>query len=97
MSKVQLLAAEAALGKMLRGDYFDICTIDTIATMLNLKPDREAYNILRTLHCVHYSDMGRELLDELPELIHRVLQSPSFEASRINIVESGNVLKLVRH
>src|SRR5690606_11729581 len=80
VSNIQLMAAEAALGKMLRGNYFDICTIDRITTMLCIKPDRKAYDILSALHCVHYSDMSRELLDALPELIHKVLQSPAFEA-----------------
>lgn len=97
MSQIQLMAAEAALGKMFRSDYFDICTIDKITKMLGLKPDREAYDVLHTLHCVYYSDMSRELLNALPDLIHKVLQSPAFEASRINIVERGNVLSLVKN
>lgn len=97
MSQLQLMAAEAALQSMLSGKHFSICTIDKITEMLGIKPDKEAYSILATLHCIDYNTMRRELLEALPDLIHKVLQSPAFEASRINIVESGNVLKLVRH
>lgn len=97
MSQLQLMAAEAALQKMLSEKHFNICTMDRIIDMLGIKPDKEAYSILSTLHCIDYNAMRRELIEALPDLIHRVLQSPSFEASRINIVESGNVLKLVRH
>jgi len=91
------MAAEAALQKMLSDKHFSICTMDRIIDMLGIKPDKEAYSILSTLHCIDYNAMRRELIEALPDLIHRVLQSPSFEASRINIVESGNVLTLVRH
>ncbi len=97
MSQLQLMAAEAALKKMLSDKHFSICTMDKIVDMLGIKPDKEAYDILSTLHCIDYSAMRRELLEALPDLIHRVLRSPSFDASRINIVESGSVLKLVRH
>jgi len=97
MSQLQLMAAEAALQKMLSDKHFSICTMDRIIDMLGIKPDKEAYSILSTLHCIDYNAMRRELIEALPDLIHRVLQSPSLEASRINIVESGNVLKLVRH
>lgn len=94
---IKLLAAEAALRKMVEGDYFDICTIDRMVEMLGIKPDAEAYSILRTLHCVHYNKMGAELLSALPELIHKVLDSPRFDSSRINIVEQRGGLRLVKH
>lgn len=97
MSDIKLMAAQAALTKMVTGRHFDICTLDTIIKMMDLQPDREAYNILRTLHCIDYNMMSPDLLKALPELISTVLQSPSFEASRINIVSQGSALKLIRH
>lgn len=93
---LKLMAAQAALTKLVSGGHFSICTIDTIAKMLGVKPEREAYQILHTLHCVDYNQMAPALLNELPNLIARVLQSPSFEASRINIVGSGTSLKIVK-
>lgn len=97
MSDLKLLAVQASLTKMLSDKYFNICTIDNIVEMNNLKPDREAMAILNALHCVNYNQMPAELLNALPDLIARVLQSPSFDASRINIVETGTGLKLVKH
>ena len=97
MTDLKLLAAQAALAKMLASDYFDICTIDRVTEMMGIKPDREAYGILRTLHCVHYNQMPRQLLEGVPELIMRVLQSPALDASRINIVHDGTSLRLVKH
>ena len=96
-TELKLMAAQAALHKMLAGSSFSICTMDRIIEMMGIKPNRDAYEILHTLHCVNYNQMPAKLLEQLPDLICAVLSSPAFEASRINIVQDGNVLRLVRH
>jgi len=96
-NEIKMMAAQAALRKMVEGNSFSICTIDTIAEMLDVKPDRDTYQVLRTLHCVHYNQMPPELLEKLPELIHKALTSPAFEASRINVVSSGRGLRLIKN
>lgn len=93
---IKILAAEAALRKMLQGSHFDICCIKNVAEMLEIIPDRETMNILKTLHCVDYNQMSPDLLAELPTLIHRVLNSRRFDESRITILESNGQLKLVK-
>ena len=93
---IKMMAAQASLQKLVSQGHFSICALDTIAEMLGVKPEREAYQILRTLHCVDYNQMSKELLAELPDLIARVIQSPSFEASRINIVSADTSLKIIR-
>jgi hypothetical protein len=95
MTQLQQMATEAALAKMVSSSHFDICTIDSICKMMNLVPDRETYALLRTLHCVNYDQMRPELLAALPDLIAKVLQSPSFDASRMNIVPTGNGLRVI--
>lgn len=97
MSDIKVLAAEAALQKMLKGGHFSICTIDKIVEMLSIKPAREEYDILSTLHCVDYNQMQPELLEQLPTLIMRVLDSPRLDASRINLVSDGKHIRLVKH
>jgi hypothetical protein len=97
MSDIKVMAATAALQKMLTQSYFDICTIDNIIKMLCLVPDKDAYDILRTLHCVHYNQMPAELLEQLSILIMRVLDSPRMDVSRINIVNEGRGLRLVKN
>lgn len=97
MSDIKVMAATAALQRMLADKYFDICTINNIIKMLCLVPDSEAYHILLTLHCVHYNQMPPELLEQLSVLIMRVLDSPRMDTSRINIVSDGRGLRLVKH
>lgn len=66
-------AAIAALNKMMSQGHFSICTIDTIAAMLGITPDPEAYAVLRALHCVNYTAMPRDLYSRLPDLIQAAL------------------------
>lgn len=97
MTDLKMLSTQAALVKLFDQSYFSVCTIDRITEMMGIKPDREAYQILRTLHCVDYNQMPPALLQALPDLIMRVMQSPALDASRINIVSEGSSLKLVKH
>lgn len=66
-------AAIAALNKMMSQGHFSICTVDTIAKMLGITPDPEAYAVLRTLHCVDYTAMPRALYARLPDIIQTAL------------------------
>lgn len=42
-------------------------------------PDGQAYKILRTVHCVAWSDMPAELRDAVPKLIERCLRVPAYQ------------------
>ncbi len=75
MDDIEIMAAKAAVKKMMRDGYVSICTIDKILEMSGGIPDSKDYNILRALHCVHFSDMEPELRRGLPVLISRVLES----------------------
>ncbi|MBL4833605.1 MAG: hypothetical protein JKY26_06475 [Pseudomonas sp.] len=97
MSDIKVMAAQAALQKMLTDGYLCICTIDKITRMLSIVADREAYDVLRTLHCVHFDQMQPELLEQIPVLIMRVLDSPRMDTSRINLVSDGKHIRLVKH
>lgn len=70
------LAALTALNAMFSKNYFDICTIDSVATMLQVNPKGETYDLLRTMHCVHYDKMPRELRGQLPDLVMQCLGGP---------------------
>ncbi len=96
MGDCKMMAAEASLKKMFSDKYFSICSLDAIVESLGLSPPSQLYAQLRTLHCVNYGDMPPELLVMLPEKIAEVLRSPSFDASRLNIVSDGSVLRLVK-
>lgn len=80
MSDLKKLSAVTAVNDMLRKGYANICTIDTIARMLGADPKGDAYNILRTLHCVEFSTMPPELRDAVPELIRQCLDvAPTYQ------------------
>lgn len=76
LNETQAEVAIAALNKMLRQRYFDICTIDSVAKMLGVNPRSESYAILRPLHCVDYADMSASLKAKLPALIADCLGEP---------------------
>lgn len=73
MNDIKALAALTALNEMFAGSHFSICTIDTVAKLLGVHPQRDAYDTLHALHCVHWSKMPRELRDRMPELIQQAL------------------------
>lgn len=79
MDDIQKMAAAAALQKMVQNGYVCICTIDKILKMSGSVPDRRDYEILSTLHCVHFRDMAPELLRGLPVIIQRVLDAEGLE------------------
>lgn len=77
MNEIQLLAAQAALAKMMRNGWVDITVFDKILKMTNAVPNRQDYEILHLLHCVHFVDMDLNLRRGLPVLFDRVLQAES--------------------
>lgn len=71
------LAAQAALDKMARNGWLDITTLRGVVDALGVVPDADAMATLNLLHCVHFKDMPRELLDEIPGLIQRAVAGPN--------------------
>lgn len=67
------LTVTTALNDMMKKGWLDICTIDKVARLMDLDPKGEAYSILSPLHCVHFSEMPRELREAMPGLIKMCL------------------------
>jgi len=85
MDSLQIFAAETALRKMLKDGHFSICTVDNILKMTNVVPNARAYQILRLLHCVNFSDMPPEVQREMPDLLRDVLGGAEIDlASALN-------------
>lgn len=61
MMDIKQIALSTALKKLFTERSFSICAIDDCVKMMNVIPDREVYEIMRTVHCVNYSDMPLEL------------------------------------
>ena len=73
MDDIKALAALTALNEMFASRYFDVCTIDKVAKLLGVRPEREAYDVLHALHCIHWDKMPRELHDRVPGLVQQAL------------------------
>jgi hypothetical protein len=56
-----------ALNKLVRSSYYDICTVDNLAKVLRVSKNENGYDLLRLMHCIHYSEMGESVADELME------------------------------
>lgn len=73
MADLKQQAAVSALNKMMAGGHFNICTVREIAEMFGVMAEPEAMSILKTLHCVDFNKMPRELYASIPALIQRAL------------------------
>jgi len=73
MSNMQELIAMTALNAMFKKGHFDICTIDSVAKIMNVHPSGNEYAMLRALHCIDYKDMPKEVYDSLPGMIKKCL------------------------
>ena len=73
MNDLKALAALTALNEMFAKPHFSICTIDNVATLLGVHPERESYDTLHALHCIDWNKMPRELRDRVPALIQQTL------------------------
>lgn len=89
-------AAIVALNEMLKNASFSICTLDSVAELLGVScRGSEAYNILRTLHCINFAAMPIELRNEIPALIRQCLgRGPEFQFTSLEkeviTVSQGN-------
>jgi hypothetical protein len=70
---IKKLVAITALNNMMSKGHFSICTIDSVATMLDINPKNEAYRILNPLHCINFADMPKEIRGAVPSLIQECL------------------------
>ncbi|EYS89550.1 hypothetical protein CF68_33295 [Cupriavidus sp. SK-4] len=81
MTDLEQKAIEAALRKMFAQGHFSICTIDTCLQLLGIAQGGKAYQLLRTLHCVNFADMDRDLAQAVPGLITEVFQGVSLDVA----------------
>lgn len=86
VSDFQAKACVVALQKMFNSNYFDICTLNAVADTLGRRAllcGRD-YEALRALHCVHWSDMGRDMSRSVKE---KCLELLAIETSVIDMVD----------
>ncbi|WP_316150488.1 hypothetical protein [Cupriavidus sp. BIC8F] len=79
MTALEQHAIEAALRKMFAQGYFSICTIDSCLKLLGIPQGGKTYQLLHTLHCVHFADMDRDLAQAVPGMLAELFQGVSFD------------------
>jgi hypothetical protein len=72
--QVKKLVVQTAINKLFTDNHFSICTLDKVMDVMNISENTDAYKQLRALHCVHYSDMTKEMRDVLPLLVNEALK-----------------------
>jgi hypothetical protein len=70
----QKLVAQTAVTQIFTKDWFDICKLDAVMDALSKgSKSHPSYKLLRALHCVHYRDMPKDLIDQLPQFVNEIL------------------------
>lgn len=73
LPETRRLVITQALNDLFNKQYFDICKVDALIKVIHGSERSEAYALLRTLHCVHYSAMSPSLRDCIPLLVNECL------------------------
>lgn len=76
-TEFQRAAVIDGLRAMLRGSYFNICTIDSAAKVLGVHIDKADRAALQCLHCVDWASMSPNVAEALREKCVSVLQLDS--------------------
>lgn len=71
--------AVITINNMLASNFFSICAVDRVADLLNVNPRGPEYDILHSLHCVHFDKMTKRVRDSIPELIMACLEKQTFQ------------------
>ncbi len=71
------MVVTAAVKDLFDKNYFSICNLDNIIKLVGARAGGEAYQLLKTLHCIDYSKMQQGLRDRLPLLVNECLRNAS--------------------
>lgn len=75
LTDFQLKAANTKLQAMFASGFFDICVIDNIGNLVGVNPKMAGkdYQALYVLHCVHWTQMDRQMIEEIRRKSFEVL------------------------
>ena len=86
--------AITVLNNMMRKSFFSICEVRDTASMLGIPVNGEAYETLRTLHCVEFSAMSPAVRQAIPQLIAEVFNRP--DIFQFQLPSQRNILEPVQ-
>lgn len=77
LPEVTKMVIATSMRAMFKNGGVSICDIDQCLKLAGIIPMGQAYQLLRTLHCVKFEDMPRELAEKIPELLKEVFSGLS--------------------
>lgn len=75
MESTKQMVVTAAVKNLFETNYFSVCKLDNIIELVGARAGGEAYQLLKTLHCIDYSKMQQALRDRLPLLVNECLRN----------------------
>jgi hypothetical protein len=79
MDDLNVLAAKAAIGKMITDGYFSISAVDKAMKLLGCPRGGNEYDILSAIHCVNFRDLDPALYAAIPGLLNIVLRNDAID------------------
>lgn len=76
LPETRQLVVQTALDHLFTQSHFSICQLDSVLKIINAPQGSDAYTLLRSLHCVDYAKMPRDLRDRIPHLVNECLRPP---------------------
>ncbi len=75
-----------SLKHMFKGSHFDICNIDKCLKVLNIDPPDSEILPLRSIHCVHWSEMEPKFKQEVFIRTLRLFIHQGFDLEQVDII-----------
>ncbi len=95
MTEFEILAVETAMKKLFAASFFDIQIVRQCLKIAGVIPDERIMQSLSVLHCIHYGDMPKELLEKLPDTIMQLFNGVRLQANFDRVL--SKTLQLTAH
>lgn len=74
---------------MLKSDRFDVCTVRNVSEIIGANASGTAFEMLRALHCLRYSEMPQDVKAGIPDLMREVFSQVKLDDETINGIFKG--------
>ena len=86
---LKMSIALSAVSNMLKSNYFDVCTVDKICKLIGASANGPAYDMLHALHCIHYTEMPRDVREGIPALMRELFSQAKIDDEAIKGIFKG--------
>jgi hypothetical protein len=86
---LKMSIALTAVRTMLKSDRFDVCTVRSVCEIIGANASGTAFEMLRALHCLRYSEMPRDVQAGIPDLMREVFSQVKIDDEAIQGIFKG--------